>query len=163
MNRDRTQEGAETQMVEPTPINLRDRFGNKYKITFDTCYDPKGRSRDKLDPFMMQIPCQYGTIYPDGKHHLRIDIDHHIPTANRVARLPGCELVMDGDFEKTIRFHIERFDAVAAIVKPKRKRVLSETQRDECARRLRPYHFFQAKTRSSESPLSPRTATDALT
>jgi hypothetical protein len=36
--------------------DLRDRFGSRYKITYDSAYDPKGRPRENLDPWYMQIP-----------------------------------------------------------------------------------------------------------
>jgi hypothetical protein len=37
-------------------VNLMDRYGAKYKIGWDECYDPKGRPKEKLDPWYMTVP-----------------------------------------------------------------------------------------------------------
>ena len=47
-------------------INLNEHFGTRYRITFDAAYDSRTRPPAKLDPWMMQIPCQRGVMYPYG-------------------------------------------------------------------------------------------------
>lgn len=39
-------------------INLKKRFGVRYRITFDPAYDPRGRPQEKLDHSMMVIEGQ---------------------------------------------------------------------------------------------------------
>ena len=114
-------------------VNLMKRFGERYRIEFDPAYDPKHRPRALLDPWMMLIRGRYGTIYPDGGDYLRVDINRHNQIANRVAKLAGCQLVQNGDFEKTIRFHVGRFGEIAAIVHPYLARKLCDAARERLA------------------------------
>ena len=117
-------------------VNLMERFGKRYRIEFDPAYNPKHRPRAKLDPWMMVIPGRYGTIYPDGGDYLRVDIDHHNQIAKRVGCLAVCQLVQDGEFEKTIRFPVDRLDDIAAIVHPHRKPHVSPVQRERLRRHM---------------------------
>lgn len=41
-----------------TCINVEQMFGDKYRITFDQAYSARHVSRAKLDPWMVEIPCQ---------------------------------------------------------------------------------------------------------
>jgi hypothetical protein len=116
-----------------TCINLKARFGKTHRITFDEAYDHHGVHRSNLDAWMMQIPCQRGTIYPQGGDMLAVEIDYRGPTARAVGALPGVRCHQDGDNEKTFVFHVDLFDQVAAIVKPRRRRVVSEEQRQRLA------------------------------
>jgi hypothetical protein len=50
-------------------LNLLDLFGDKYKITIDR--DSAEGPRDK-DPWLQQIRCHYGLIYPYSATHLAI-------------------------------------------------------------------------------------------
>lgn len=121
-------------MIEP--INLKERFGDRYRITFDEAYDPKHRPKDKLNPWMMEIPCERGTIYPDDDANLCVMIAYRPITAKKVGGLPGVELVQDGDHEKTFRFPVELFDAVAEIVRPRRKRHMTEANKEAARQRM---------------------------
>ena len=109
-------------------VNLRERFGRRYRITFDPVYDAKGRHRDKLDPWMMQIPCRRGTIFPYGEDTLAVELNRHPGVAKQLVRL-GLLIVQDGDHEKTFVFSVDRFDAIAEIVMPRQRRQISEAER----------------------------------
>ena len=117
-------------MSEPTCLDLRELFGDKYRIGWEA--DSTHRS-----PWEMQLLCKYGLIYPWGGTRLAVQIDFHPNIARQVARLPGVELVQDGDDEKTFRFDVSSFDAVAELVKPRRKRVFTDEQKAELVERLR--------------------------
>jgi hypothetical protein len=105
------------------PVNLAERFGKRYRITYDPAYHPKGKHAP--DAWYMQIPCQYGTIYPIGGDNLAVEVDYHDVIAGKLKRL-GLRLTQDGDNEKTFVFPVVRFAEVAAIVRPKRRIVLTE-------------------------------------
>jgi len=109
-------------------VNLRDRFGKTYRISFDPAYDPKHVPRDKLDPWMMQIPCECGVIFPHGDDVLAVEVTYAM--AKRLDAL-GLRLHQDGDIERTYLFPVSRFDEVAAIVKPRRRRKLSPEHREK--------------------------------
>ena len=52
--------------MTPTCIDLRERFGQKYRIGFDEAVETKN------DPWMMTIHCRWGTIYPHGAELLAL-------------------------------------------------------------------------------------------
>lgn len=117
-------------------INLREEFGDRFRISFDPVYDPKGRPRDKLDPWMMQIPCRRGVIYPYGGNLLAVEIDGHSVTRKRLRRLDGIAVHQDGDDGTTFLFDVEQFEQVAELVLPKRRRQLTEAQREQARQRM---------------------------
>jgi len=45
-------------------INLSERFGDRFRVTFDPAYAPEHRPKDKLDPWMMLLEFRGGNIYP---------------------------------------------------------------------------------------------------
>ena len=122
-------------------VNLKDRYGDWYRIEFDPAYNSRNVPGDKLDPWYMLIPCRRGTIYPHGDDLLAVDVDYRPITAKRVAALDGVTLHQDGDWEKTFLFHVDLFDEVAKLVKPRRRRRLTEQQRRDGVARLRKHQF----------------------
>lgn len=122
-------------------VNLKERFGKRFKITFDECYDPRNRPKDSLDPWMMQIPCLRGIIYPHGGTTLAVEVDYRTPTAKRLAELDCCRLYQDGDQEKTFHFDVADFATVAKIVKPRRRRRMTDAQKQAARERLAAYQF----------------------
>ncbi len=54
-------------------VNLRERFGAEYRITWDEAREGWDES-----PWLMQIPCRGGiTIYPHGGNLLAVEVDYH--------------------------------------------------------------------------------------
>ena len=84
--------------MTPTCINLRERFGQRYRIGFDEA----AGNRD--DSWMMIIPGRFGTIYPYGRESLAVEVDGHPRIAKQVGAIPGIVLHQDGDDEKTFVF-----------------------------------------------------------
>ena len=76
------------------------------------------------------------TIYPFGADRLAVEVDGRPGLVKRLLAIPGVELWQDGDGETTFRFDVARFEAVAAVVRPRKRRRLPEGQRRACARRL---------------------------
>lgn len=81
-------------------------------------------------------------------------IDHRPITAKRAGRLSGVELVQDGDHEKTFRFPLELFEQIAKLVHPRRKRKISDANKEAARQRMRamwdkkksPEHSLEAPT-----------------
>jgi hypothetical protein len=139
-----------------TCINLAERFGGRYRITFDPAYDAKGRHRVNRDPWMMQIPCEGRgvTIYPHGAERLAVEVNYRPSLARALVSLPGVIIHQDGGRrggEKTFLFPVDLFDQVAALVKPRRRRVLTDEQRQAAAARLPSYR----STPAAQSDLAP--------
>jgi len=96
------------------PINLRERFGDRYRISYDPAHTRKA------DPWMMLLTFRGGNIYPHGGQYLAIEIEGRRFLR---AKLAAYECIQDGDDFQAFRFHVDEFDAVAAIVKPYRRRI----------------------------------------
>ncbi len=133
-----------------TSPDLRALYGARFRITFDEAAE--GRS-GRNDPWMVQIPCagKRIMIYLHGAGLLAVQCDNRPSIAKRLADL-GLRLVQDGDAEKTFVFPVERFEDVAAIVKPRRRRVLSEEGKALLARHRSPFLFQKARCSRANLP-----------
>src|SRR6516165_5689200 len=114
-------------------VNLRDLFGKKYRISFDSARRPG----EKADPWFMQIRCRRGTVYPYGGSRLAVELDYHRKVSTQVAQIPGVIQTQDGDEEKTFVFDVALFDQVAAIVMPYKRPVLSAEQIESKTRKIK--------------------------
>ena len=128
-------------------VNLLERFGTEFRITFDEAYDAK--HRHTLDPWTIEIPCRFGVIYPHGGDRLAVECDRH-PVANRQLRELGLQIWQDGAVETTFVFPVDLFEAVAAIVQPKRRRRLGEEHKRKLIESNAAYRF----TCGSNRPIS---------
>src|SRR5712692_6269018 len=138
--------------MTPTCINLRERFGEQYRIGFAEAAE--GRN----DPWMMTIPCRWGTIYPHGGEMLALDLDGHPRVAKQVAAIPGIVLHQDGNDEKTFLFPVGLFDQVAAFVEPKKLRRLSEEHKAKLLKASKPYRIKPGSNSPPGERQAPRTA-----
>ena len=125
-------------MSTATCVNLLEAFGKDYQVTFDPAYDRRRVPRRCLDPWMMQLPCRGKgvCIYPHGGPHLAVEVDGRPGLVKKLAALRGVRPWQDGDGEATFLFDVALFEAVAAVVRPRKRRRLPEGQRRACARRL---------------------------
>jgi hypothetical protein len=109
-------------------------FGKRWRIGWDAAYEPCHVAKGSLDPWMMQILCKGDiTIYPQGGTKLAVECDYHPQIVRQLASIPGVELTQDGDHEKTFVFDVSLIDQLAAIVKPRRRRRHTETNRARLA------------------------------
>lgn len=115
-------------------INLKERFGHRYRIAYDPAYDPKHRKH--VDAHYMIIPCRVGEIWPHGGSTLAVEIEGKRSITVKRLIAAGCTLYRDGDDGATLLFHVDDFPAVAAIVKPRRRRQVSEATRQAARARL---------------------------
>ncbi len=136
----------ESKMASPKCVNLRARFGKQYKVEFEESYfAERGENARVEDLSLMMIPCQRGHhIFPWDESTLAVSLDRAPKTARKLLEL-GCKMAQDGDDGATLIFPVERFDEVARIVKPRRRRRLSAEQREKNAERLAKYAFTAAR------------------
>jgi len=129
-------------------INLLEVFGNHYRITFDPAYSARGVPCGKLDCWMMQVPCQGRgvTIYPYGGNSLAVEVDRRPSIAAKLRGIEGLKLHQDGDNETTFLFDVALFEQVAEVVKPRRKRQVSDERRQELVSYGRRYGFGAQKS-----------------
>jgi hypothetical protein len=84
-------------MSAPTCPDLKALFGDRYKVTHDPVCEPDPaqphvQPESKNDPWLYQIPCRYGVIYPHGRDTLALEFDYRTPTTKKVLAIPGEEL-----------------------------------------------------------------------
>jgi hypothetical protein len=108
-------------------VNLKRRFGHRYRIESEESYNSEhGEHGRAEDPWLMIIPAQHGHFYPHGGDTLGFATDRNGAVARRLRKLDFTEVLQDGDDGINIAFPVECFEEVASIVKPKRRRRLSE-------------------------------------
>lgn len=115
-------------------MNLLERFGRAYQVT----YDP---AAGKPDPWLAQVPCRYGVVYPHGGEVLAVEVDGHGKVAARLGHELGLKIhqgddgkdvhdrTKDWGGEVTFLFPVSRFKEVAAVVKPRRRRAVTEAEK----------------------------------
>jgi hypothetical protein len=127
-------------MSKPTCINLKERFGKQYRVVCeDSYYAQYGPRARTVDSWLMVMPCRHGHIFPHGGDLLAASTDKAGGVARRLKALAGVTVHQDGDDGATVLFPVEMFNQVAALMKPRRRRVvnLTEEQRAELRERLR--------------------------
>lgn len=102
-----------------TCIDLRDRFGAKYKIDRDPAYQAQ-YGRRVVDPWYDLIVCRHGVIFPQGGQLLAASTTKNGPIANQLRSADFCRVVQDGDDGVTVVFDVEQFSKVAAVMRPRR-------------------------------------------
>jgi len=133
-----------------TIINLRERFGDTYRIAYDEAYQhERSEFRAIEEPHLQIIPCEHGHVYPSSGDTLAVFSAGTI-TVGKLRRLPCCKLWTDGDDGATFLFHVDHFNVVAEVVKPRRRRHchLSPEQRQQNAERLQAYQFKPKDTQA---------------
>jgi hypothetical protein len=81
----------------------------------------------------MQLPCERGIVYPHGGDLLAVEVEGRRVTANRLRHLDCTTTYQEGDGFGAVTFHAADFDEVATIVKPRRRRQVSEAERQRLA------------------------------
>jgi len=153
-------ESFQKQVFCPDCINLQKRFGRQYRISYDPTYNPKHRPKGKLDPWMMQVECQRGVIYPHGGELLAAEVEGRALTRKRLADLDCTTTIQEGDGFLAVTFNVRDFPAVAKLMKPRRRRRLTEKRRREVSEQLARYRFRPQPRTSDTKPesLSPADA-----
>lgn len=122
-------------------VNLRERFGERFKVRYEESYQAQHGPRAWVDdPWLQIILCRYGHVFPYGGNRLAVFVDGHPFVAGMFRRLRCCKVETIGDGgELTASFDVGDFDQVAEIIQPrKRSRPnLSPEQREAMANRMR--------------------------
>jgi len=156
-------------MPRPMCINLRERYGDVYRITHDESYHhERTEFRSIEEPWLQVIPGRYASIYPHGGELLAVST--HERTSGRVNQslrrkllaIPGVEPQQDGGDGIDATFPVEAFDAVAELVKARRRRRLSPEQRAKLLASGEPYRFAGSKVPNTEPGSTIATPDDIL-
>jgi hypothetical protein len=106
--------------MTPTCINLRELFGERFRIGHD---EAAATYAEKNDPWMMTILCDNGVIYPHGGSRLAAEC--YGPTARKLKAIAGVTVHQQGDREWCMLFDVSIFEQVAEVMKPRKRRHLS--------------------------------------
>ena len=113
-------------MTTPTCINLRETFGDRFRVRFEESYYAQyGRHARVDDPWLQLIPCDFGHISPWGGSKLAACTTGRGAIAKRLVKLACTTVVQDGVDGVNVTFDMVDFDQVAAVMRPKRVRHLS--------------------------------------
>lgn len=138
------------------PINLKELYGDKYKIDFD----PSAKTIDeKNDPFNYLISCEHGNIYHYSDRMLGYNCNGTI-VRNKLHRdHKEIEVInWSDDGEAIFLFKPEEFDLIKSYAKPKRKRKLSRFHK-ECLIKAGSDALEKYKKSNSESSNSDQDST----
>lgn len=123
-------------------IDLKQKYGAEYKIVWDDAAGITDQSTEDRR-WLPRIPAKYGHIYIHGEAMLGAHASGRI-IAGKLAALPGVRVHQRGDAEVNVVFTPDLFPAVAALLRPRRRRRLSPEQAESCAARLAHYRFQKA-------------------
>jgi hypothetical protein len=105
-------------------INLLEMFGHKYQVD---------RSGKKSDPWLQIIPAKYGEFYPHSLDLIGFASNSR-KIGLRVAKIPGVVILQEAEDGLNVGVDAALFPAVAKIVKPRRRRKVTDKERDRLAK-----------------------------
>jgi hypothetical protein len=112
-------------------IDLIEHYGDRFRVIREPSYSAdRGVGARAHDPWVLQILCKFGHLYAHGGDMLGASTDRRGATARALAALPCVRVIQDGSDGINAAFRVADFETVAAIMKPKRRRVLTPEQRD---------------------------------
>jgi hypothetical protein len=110
-----------------TCIDLRERFGHKYRIVSED------GTRRNTDAWLWQVICANGHLYPHGGDRLGAATNRRGPLIGKLLAVPSARLEQLGDDGANVSFDVSDFRAMAAIMRPRRRRQLTPEQRAKMA------------------------------
>ena len=136
-------------------VDLAARFGDRFRLNWEADDRTKLLWPREDHPWLYRIPCRYGHVGVQGGELLYAFSDR--PRIGRQLRtLPFIERAA-GDLEVRIVFQVDQLAAVLAILRPYRRRRLSNAARAELVDRGAATRFGSAEgTRRTERVPSPR-------
>lgn len=126
------------------PINLREHYGELYRIVKDeSAYCEEG---GRKEPWYFQIPCVFGHLYPFSHSLIAFYCASRIIRNRFHKEHPTIDVRQwADDGESVFLFEPEQFDLVAEYAKPKRKRRVSDDQRQRLVEMGREHRFVSEK------------------
>lgn len=117
---------------EPTCVNLQERFGRRYRVRWEADGRTKTKWRKEEWPWLMEIRCRYGVVFPRGGDVLGAITTR--PRIGRRLRALQCVLTARGDAETAVTFYARDAAAVFRLLRPFRRRQVTPMERERlCA------------------------------
>ena len=106
-----------------TCVNLKQRFDDRFKVAYEESYlADRGERARAEDPWLMLVLCQGGEIYPHGDELLGVATKGRGSITKRLAALDCAIVTQDGTDGINATFHVDDFDQVAEVMKPRKRR-----------------------------------------
>jgi len=128
-----------------TCLDLLDLYGDRFKLRLEA--DASTSTPEAEFVWLLELPCRYGIVYPHGGDILAATITGR-RIGKQVARLP-CILSSRGDIERVVLFHVDAAEAVLALLKPRRRRLISPEYQARLAAIGRSTRFTGAQDRET--------------
>ena len=123
-----------------SPINLKNLFGNRYRIIPDE--SARHEPGAKKDPWHYVIPCKNGSISPFFAELLAFHCTARGIRTRLHRQHPEIEVQnWSDDGQAIFLFRPDQFDLVAGYARPRRKGRISERERSRLAKSGRDHHF----------------------
>jgi hypothetical protein len=115
-------------------LNLKKLYGERFRVEYEESYYTQYGANGRVDdPWLQTIPCRHGHFYPFGGNFLVASTSKHGAVARALAGLPCVTVQRDGDDGLDSVFHKDDFEIVANLMKPRRKRQVSDQERTRLA------------------------------
>ena len=135
-------------------IDLKELFGDRFKLDVDGgFYAERPEFRREEEPWLTHILCQHGHIGVWGDDLLVACTNSAGAVATRLKALSFAEVAQDGTDGVNVTFPLEHFDEVAEVMKPRKRRRLSEEHKAKLAASNAKYRFQPASQSDSEGPV----------
>lgn len=132
-------------------VNLKERFGKKYRVDYEeSYYAERGDGARADDPWLQTILCQRGRVFPWGGDKLAASTNGRGPTATKLTGLHFVTVPQDGDDGVTVVFPVDKFAQIAKLMLPRRRRQVSDAERARLAAMGAGFRFSPG-TQSSSS------------
>jgi hypothetical protein len=131
--------------MHSTCINFNERFGARYKVQFEEAYCAERPERRAVEgPWLMFIPGKNRAnhIYPFGGDLLAVFVTRHNSIFRRIKNLSYTCVHSDGDDGVTFTFPSEHFEEIAQIIRARRRRVITEAERQRIIANTAKYRFL---------------------
>lgn len=118
-------------------VNLREEFGDRFRIEYDPAADSSRTLRK--DPWYFVMKCKAGELSPQGGTTLRLEIPVTMGSRRRkiLERLKGRVQAIEFSDVWAILFEVSDFDLVADLIRPKRRPQLTAQQREQRSEQLK--------------------------
>ena len=135
-------------------LNLKELFGDRFKLDVgESYYAERSEFRREEEPWLTHILCQHGHIGVWGDDLLVACTNSAGAGATRLKALSFAEVAQDGTDGVNVTFPLEHFDEVAEVMKPRKRRRLSEEQRARLVEAGAKYRFSRGAQSDSEGPV----------
>ena len=110
-------------------VNLKEQFGDRFKVAYEESYQAeRGDHCRAEDPWLMIMLCRHGEIYPFGGDQLVASTKVAGGIARVLKGLSYTIVYQDGSDGVDVLFPGDRFEEIAAIMKPRKRRQISDAE-----------------------------------